>query len=276
MLNNPNALYIFCDGAMDYDSQNTGGVGYSITFPDFVDLEDICEAHGKYVGANIERLELEGLLKGMEAVEDLYKTEKQKLKNINAIIFITDRLGLSDPERTNPYKIQEWRRNSWQNYEGKPIKNHDLLDKLDKKRKKLGSITFCRVSIEWRPRKQNKVADKLSKKGKKMPGANKKISVKGLKVGKRKFGGIEVEYKRLKEKEELWIHIFLKTPVQDQWEISAEICEGSMVGSKIKIYSDDTLSIKLQRRNKYKVRLKKIHTHHVTIYRTFMKLKKEK
>lgn len=38
---NPYAIYINCDGAMDYDSKNTGGVGYVITFPDFIELETI-------------------------------------------------------------------------------------------------------------------------------------------------------------------------------------------------------------------------------------------
>jgi len=57
---NPYALYVCCDGAMDYDSKNTGGVGFEIIFPDSIGLESTKYSLGKYEGANIERLELAG------------------------------------------------------------------------------------------------------------------------------------------------------------------------------------------------------------------------
>jgi len=269
---NPYALYVYCDGAMNYDSENTGGVGYEIVFPDFIDLENIQESHGRYEGGTIERLELEGLIQGMEAVERLYKNESEKLRDISAIILITDRYRLNDQEGTNAYKIREWRKNKWCNYEGKPIKNHDLLDKLDKKRKKLSDIAFKKVSIEFKPRRQNKAADKLAKKGKKQSIVNETIAVKGLKIGKRKYDGAEVIYKTLKAKDEIHIHVFKKTPVKDQWEVSVEICKGEIIGRKLKIYSDNELSAKLKRRNEYIIRLKEVFNHHVTIYRTLKKI----
>jgi len=270
---NPYALYAYCDGAMNYDSKNTGGVGYEIVFPDFVELENIQEFRGRYEGGTIERLELEGLIQGLDAVEKLYKKESEKLRNISAVILISDRFRLNDQEGTNAYKIKEWRKNKWCNYEGKPIKNHDLLDKLDKKRKKLSDITFSKVSIEFRPRKQNKVADKLAKKGKKQPIVNDTIAIKGLKVGKRKFDGAEINYKTLKAKDEIHIHVFRKTPVNDQWEVSVEICKGETTGRILKIYSDNELSAKLKRRNEYIIRLKEVFNHHVTICRTLKSLK---
>jgi len=56
---NPYALYIHCDAAMDYGSKSPGGVGIEIEFPDSVTLEPIKLEIGKYINANIERLELE-------------------------------------------------------------------------------------------------------------------------------------------------------------------------------------------------------------------------
>ena len=47
---NPHALYINCDGAMDYDSINAGGVGFVIKFPESAQLEDISVSLGKYKG----------------------------------------------------------------------------------------------------------------------------------------------------------------------------------------------------------------------------------
>src|ERR1035437_1929330 len=125
MITSPYELYINCDGAMDYDSKNHGGIGYVITFPDSVGMQPISESKGIYTGANIERMEMEALIQAMEAVIDLYKTYRDELKNVAPIVFITDRYGLSDSEHTNPYQIKEWRHNNWKNYESKPIKNHE-------------------------------------------------------------------------------------------------------------------------------------------------------
>ena len=270
---NPYALYVKCDGSMDYDSKNTGGTGFEIIFPDSVGMENIREKYGRYEGANIERLELEALISGMEYIIKLYETQSENLSSINTIIFVTDRFRLNDKEGTSPYQIQEWRRNKWCNHVGKAIKNSDLLDKLDKKRKKLSVVSRSRIFIEYKPRKQNKIADKLAKAGKQISTVDNSIAIKGLKVGVRKFDGAEIKYDRLKEKEEIQIHIYLKTPVNKQWEISAEICEGNYVGNKIKIYTDDKLAKKLQRSHEYKVRIKKIYSYHLEIFRLVKEIK---
>ena len=133
---NPYALYVYCDGAMDYDARSTGGIGFEIAFPDFVDLENIEKFDGRYVGANIERLELKAILQGMNEVLKSFEDNKDKLRDIQTIIVITDRLSLNDENRTNPYTIREWRKNKWYSHEGKAIKNSDLLEKIDKTRKK--------------------------------------------------------------------------------------------------------------------------------------------
>jgi len=49
---------------MDYNAKNTGGVNLEIIFPDSVGLESMKESIGSYEGANIERLELEAILRG--------------------------------------------------------------------------------------------------------------------------------------------------------------------------------------------------------------------
>src|SRR3989339_639151 len=212
---NPHALYIKCDGSMNYDAKNTGGIGFEIIFPDSVELENIKESHGRYEGANIERLELEALISGMEYVISLY----------------------------------------------------------EKERKKLADLARSKVFIEYMPRKQNKVADKLAKAGKQFSISDDSIAIKGLKVGKRKYDGSEINYKSLKEKEEIHIHVFLKTPLNKQWGISSEICEATNFGKKINIYSDDKLASKLQRRHEYIVKIKKVFTHHIQIYRTVKEFK---
>lgn len=270
---NPYAVYINCDGAMDYDKHNTGGIGFIFSFPDNIDLKEISISKGVYIGGNIERLEYEALIQAMEYAIDLFETHSDKLQNVPQIFLVTDRFALNDSERTNAFKIQAWRRNSWKNHEGKPIKNHDLLDKLDKTRKKLSQSTGARVNIIYRPRKKNKQADKLAKKGKTEGLKNDSLAKKGEKIGKRIFDGSEIKYVKLHAKDELLIHVFRKDPVQELWEVWVEMYEGNNKGEKFKIYADNELARKLQRRNFYSIKIKEVFRFHTTIYRTIKKIK---
>lgn len=273
---NPYALYIHCDAAMDYGPKSPGGVGIEIEFPDSITLEPIKFEIGKYISANIERLELEAIIRGMEEVLKLFEYQYDELKNVNAIIITTDRYSLNDNEKTSLFRIKDWRKNNWHNYQRKAIKNSDLLEKLDKTRKKLSDKTHCSVRIEFLPSKFNKAADKLSKKGKKKALTFDSIALKGLKQGKRKFEGEEINYSLLKIKDEFEVHIYKKEPVRDQWEISAEFFEGEFLGKKLKVYTDDELEKKLHRHHIYRVRLKNVFQHHVIIYRTFKEIKNKK
>lgn len=271
------AIYVRCDAGMDYKPKNPGGVGVVIEFPDFVDLEPVEFDFGKYTGANIERLELEAIIRGMEEILKLYGTESDKLRSVKRIIIVTDRFGLSDEEKTSPYRINEWRKNKWKNHEGKSIKNSDLLEKVDKTRNKLRARTYSNIEINYEPRRYNKVANKLSKKGKIKSLPARSIDLKGTKQGRRKFDGEEIKYSLLRPKEEHTIHIFKKDPLPEQWEIHAEFCEGMYEGKKIKIYTDDKLERKLHRHHSYQVRIKSAFRYHIVIYKTFkeIKIKKE-
>ena len=56
---------------MDYDTRNHGGVGFVIRFPEALQLEDISHSLGRYVGGNIERMEIEALIQAMTEVNKL-------------------------------------------------------------------------------------------------------------------------------------------------------------------------------------------------------------
>ena len=155
------ALYIKCDGSMLYNSENNGGIGYVIKFPEDMLEEDISGFAGIYVESNIERLELEGIIQGMEALIKYIKKGGKSLSSVSKIIVITDQFALQDNERTNPFRIRDYRKDKGKNHEGKEIKNWDLLNKLDKIRTKLSALARKTVRIEYRRRKENKEADKL-------------------------------------------------------------------------------------------------------------------
>jgi ribonuclease HI len=267
MTYNSNAIYVNCDGSMDYDSKSTGGVGYVLRFPDSAELDDISESIGRYEQANIVRLEMEGIIQGMTAVIDAYSSYPEKLGNVNAITIITDRYDLNDKESTNVNRLDSWRKQKWKNHEGIPIKNHDLLDRIDKLRKKLAGIAHCRVEIIFKPRKQNKSADKLAKRGKKSTIPNTSIGIKGTKVGKKIFDGVEIDYSKLEAKEKLKIHVYKKDPVQDEWSISAEVVDGEHRGKKIKIYADDVVTKELQRHHMYLIRVKEVLNYCIRTYK---------
>lgn len=271
--NDPRALYIYCDGAMDYVKDNPGGIGYIITFPDNIQLEPIPVYSGTYTGGNIERLEIEALIEAMKGVHDLYDRLHDELSAINRIIFITDRFGLREDEKTSVYKIAEWRRNKWKNHEGKPIKNHHLLDELDKTRAKLCKKARSRVHIEYRPRKKNKQADKLAKAGKTGGPSIEKLKKKGEKIGKRKFDGAELSYSSIRKDNQFHVNVFRKDPVQNEWEVWVEICDGEFRGRKLKIYTDDILAKKLKRGNQFIVKVKTVYKHHIAIFRTLKEKK---
>jgi len=274
-LHDPDTLYIHCDAAMDYDSQNSGGVGFTIIFPDFMELKNVEKFIGKYVGANIERLELEGILRGMNELLRLYKIYPDKFKNLRNIVVTTDRSGLDDEHKTNVYKIQEWRRNKWYNYEGKAIKNSYLLNDIDKTRRKIMSRTYCFPRIKYQPEKYNKVADKLSRAGKRKSKKIGDIALWGMKIGKRIYDGGEVNYKSLIAKDKYHIRVFKKEPVRNQWEVNVEICKGKLLGQKMKIYTDAAMQKKMHRSHRYSIMVKKVFTYHVMIYKNIREIKIE-
>lgn len=272
-LHDPDTLYIHCDAAMDYDSQNSGGVGFTIIFPDFMGLKNVEKFIGRYVGANIERLELEAILRGMNELLKLYKIYPDKFKNLRNIIVTTDRSGLDDEYKTSVYKIQGWKRNRWYNYEGKAIKNSDLLNDVDKTRRKIMSRTHCFPRIKYQPEKYNKVADKLSRAGKRKSKKRSDIALWGMKIGKRIYNGGEVNYRILTAKDKYHIRVFRKEPVRNQWEINVEICKGRLLGQKMKIYTDTAMQKKMHRWHHYFIIIKEVFNHHVTIYKNIKELK---
>ncbi len=271
---NPYALYINCDGAMDYDSRSSGGIGYVITFPDNIDMEQILISKGTYVGGNPETMEMEALIQGIKETISLFQQHSAILKSISQIIFISDRYNLQDSERTSPFRIARLRRNKWKTYEGKPIKNHKLLDELDKERQKLGHVSKARINIEFRPRKKNKIADKLSKKGKANNLINQKLWKKGEKIGRRRFDGPEVNYRNFKSGVKIHISVFRKDPVQDEWEVWGEICNGPEHSKKVKIYAENELASNLSRGNEYIVTIFAKYSNFLRIYGSINEVKR--
>lgn len=262
---NPYAIYVNCDASMAYEPHNPGGVGVVITFPEQVDLQEITHILGRYEGANIERLELEAISKGMDLLTSKFQDEKEKLQSVKVVVIVTDRQGLDDSYKTSAFHIRDWRHNKWKNFECKPIKNSDLLDEIDKKRKKLSQVGHCTVEIQYQRRKYNRKANNAAAKGRKKDIVDKSIEVKGLKICKRKYSGQDIDYSSLKEGDKFPLRIYMKQPVRDEWEISGEICEGKNEGEIIVFYTDNETEVNLHRHHIYRLTVKKVLLHHIRI-----------
>lgn len=274
-MHNPNAINIYTDGAMDYDTKQTGGTGYVIEFPESYDIPDIQDSFRRDQ-QGIHRLEMIAILEGMEALIKWIKYNNESYQISSRVIIHTDRIKLTDKELLNAWKISLWRKNNWKNHEGKPIKDKDLLDQIDKTRKKLSDKIKGRVEIIYIRRKYNKQADNLSKQGKK--GVIKSriiISEKHSKVSKRFFDGEEINYNELNVGDELEIRVYKKDSVQKDYEVSAEISDGKYYGKKIKIYVSIIDESKLHRHHYYKIIIKDVYTHHLFIESDFEEVIKE-
>jgi ribonuclease HI len=262
-MNNPHAIQVHCDGAMNYDSLQTGGIGFVIDFPDSLDLEPITKSF-RSDNQGIHRLEYIAAIEAMTFLYSYLKDNKHFWNYSSGIEIYTDRfsiVGLVDP-----YKIQDWRRGKWKNHEGVPIKDADLLDKIDKLRKKISSIGVGGVSISFKKRKENKQADKLAKKGKKIlnRGSND-IEIKDRRVTRRKYNGPEVDYTKLQIGLHLNVRVYAWHTINDQVELSFEICSGKFLGFVLKSYITIDQKLFFHRTYSYKIEIEKVLKHQVKI-----------
>lgn len=276
---NPYAIYVRCDGGMDYDSKNTAGVGIFITFPDFVGIKEIRRPIGRYEKANIERVELEALIKGLLEIERILKIDRDKIKNVAQIIVTTDRDSLI--KKLDPFTIREWKKRGGKNNENKTVKNWDLIYEFNQKRNRICKNYYKRIDLRYSKSKYNKVAHGLAKIGKNKRLKANDISIKGIEIGKRIYDGEEVDYNNLTKGKEYCVSVFLKQSVRSQWEIVAEICEGNLLGQKVLIRTSPDVKKRIHRTNKYKtykyiVKIRNIFRHHVTIYKSIIEVKHDK
>lgn len=259
---NPHAIQIHCDGAMDYDKKNTGGNGFFIEFPDSFNIESISRSI-RNDGQGIHRLEIISLIEAMNELLLFAKNNPKLVRQSSGIELYTDRMSVTN--LVNPYLIRGWRKNNWLNYEGKAIKDKDLLDKLDKTRTKLSQVIGGQISISYVREKRNKVADKLSK-------TAKKIGIKGStlankkqrNVTKRIYDGKEVDYFKLTQCD-IEARVYAWETVGKQVEVCFEICSDYLHGSIVKAYVIPSLKDKLHRSHIYKINISKICSHHIEI-----------
>lgn len=266
-MNNPQAIQVHCDGAMNYDSKQTGGNGFIIEFPDFCSLEPISRSI-KNDGQGIHRLEMISIIEAMEELLSFFKIHPSVTKKVAGVEFYTDRFHITDSEFTNPFRVKNWRKNGWKNFEGKEIKNKDLLDKIDKLRIKISKVVVGPVSINYEREKRNKTADKLARAGKTLGIKGRKIiNKKQRHVIKRIYDDVEVKYENVRADEIFEGRVYAWELVgKHQYQVCFEICSGELEGKIIKAYVNAEQKSRLHRSYKYSIKVTEVFSHHITIY----------
>lgn len=263
-MSNPRAIRIECDGAMDYDTKQRGGNGFVIKFPDIFELEPIVKAI-RNDGQGIHRLEMISLIEAMLELLAFAKADPELIQKAEAVELYTDRESVTDDTQTNRYKIREWRKNKWKNYEGKDVKNSDLLDKIDKTRIKLEGVVRGGVSIRWIPRKQNRTADKLSKAGKITDQRGRKL----LRTNRRQvvcriFDGSEIKYENLKPGDTITARLYSTELINKQYEACFEICSEKFTGQILKVSVEEGQKTTIHKHHFYIFDVENVLTHHIT------------
>lgn len=261
----PYAITVCCDGAMDYDKNQTGGNGFFIEFPESVGLDSVSKSF-RNDRQGIYRLEILSILEAMEELIAIDKRLPITISKASGVKIYTDRFSVTDETQLNRFNIARYRKNDWKNDEGKPIKNRDLIERVDKTRTKLETVIKGRVEIFYHREKKNKVADKLSKLGKKTIARGKVIAKKKkLNVSPRMFDGPEIDHALLHPGDYLNINVYKWELVDDQYEIGLEIIDGRYKGMTMKIYVDRQLKNFLHRQHQYSIQIERSYRHHAAI-----------
>ena len=264
-MSNPQAIQVHCDGAMDYDTNQTGGNGFEIAFPDVFELEPVTKSI-RNDGQGIHRLEMISIIESMEELLSILKENPELARGSAGVEIYTDRFSVTDGELIGPYRIRDWRKNKWRTHEGKPVKNSDLLDRIDKTRLKLSKAVGGLVTVTFKRRTQNKVADKLARAGKLTATRGKRLIEKNKRrVIKRIYDGDEVDYSRVSSDAIIEVRVYAWMPVNNDYEICFESCSGDFEGHIIKTYVTQELKDQLQRGHFYMINIAEVFKHHIRI-----------
>jgi ribonuclease HI len=160
-------IIVFTDGSFVPNKY----AGYSVVFPDYQDYNTCNRLGGKLTN---NRAEFVGMIKAMEIADTIDDTLKREI-----IVYTDSELLVNTVSKW----MTGWKQRGWKKADNKPVKNLDLVIKIDNLRAKrkvivrhvrahTGKKDYCSM---W-----NDVADRLAKSTGQMPLCPDNLSVKQL------------------------------------------------------------------------------------------------
>lgn len=133
-----NEIVVYTDGSFRKTGKVNGKIvgrcGYGIHFPNR-ELDDIAEPFNIGEKTN-NRAELYAIYKTLKIIND-----EIKLKNTNVKIYTDSEYSM----KSLTLWIKNWKKNGWKNAKKKPVKNADIIKKIDKYLTKYSK----KIKIEW-------------------------------------------------------------------------------------------------------------------------------
>lgn len=146
----PEALVAFTDGSFVRGKY----AGYSVVFPEHQDFNTCKRLDGKLTN---NRAEFTGMIRALEVADGIDSSRKRDL-----IIYTDSELLVNTVSKW----MSGWKQKGWKKYDNKPIKNLDLVKKIDElkaKRKVILRHVRAHTGRDDYYSKWNDVADRLAK-----------------------------------------------------------------------------------------------------------------
>ena len=150
-------IHIFTDGSCS--KGNIIRCGYGVHFPNTM-INDI-SSNLKYKPLTNQTAELYAIYKGIKKISQNYRFKK-------LIIYTDSKYSIGCLTEW----IKNWKKNNWMTSNNKPVKNVDIIQRIDKylsNRKYMGKIFFEHVKAHTNKQdyksRGNQIADELANKG---------------------------------------------------------------------------------------------------------------
>ncbi len=242
----PRALRVYVDGSALKNPGGPGGCAGIVEYPpDWNRASESIFEEG-YLETTNNRMELRACVEALK-----YVCERRRGLNVQRVLIISDSQYLC---RWHNYAAT-WKRNNWENADGKPVENGDLWDELLSARARTG----VRIEIKWMRGKSSlilKEVDRLAKRAATQPWKVDRGFRPG-KVGRSRVPGRTASGLFPARGQEALVRVYRSTLVgRSKHKIYFDLFspEKQEFTQKFHAYAQAQLAVGLHRGHQYKVR----------------------
>jgi len=146
----PHALKLYVDGSAFRNPGHEGGFSVFAEYPDSFGLSTLEVANGSYEETTNNRMELRACIEAFKFA----RKEVERLK-IRHVIVVTD----SHYVYSNQYRAIYWKRDNWENRDGRPVDNPDLWKEFLSLKQKVRA----NLEVNWQKGKTTQILNAVDK-----------------------------------------------------------------------------------------------------------------